>query len=161
MSPWTRHLMSLSLLLAVLAGAHSQYIDSLAACWSALAEARQSNEREAQRQERLESKGEPVKRRMAIKDEVVRQLLAGELTLAEAAAWFKYLNERPAGDENFYRQRFRCPTAEESACRQVISWVRSELWLKGPDRAEETVRRLEAELQGHLECEGKIELPDL
>jgi hypothetical protein len=43
----------------------------------------------------------------------------------------------------------------------VISWVRADLNLSAPARAEATVRRLEAELQGYLACEGKVELPDL
>jgi hypothetical protein len=161
MSPWMRHLMSLSLLLAVLAGARSQYFDSLAASWAALSEARQVSQREWQREERLRQQAPDLTRRMAIKEAVVRQLIAGELTLREAAAWFKYVNERPAGCETNYRAVFRGATAEESACRQVICWVKSELSGTAPGPAETIVRRLEAELQGQLECEGKVELPDL
>jgi hypothetical protein len=161
MSPWTRHLMSLSLLLAVLAGARSQWFDSLTASWAALAEARQVSEREGQRLQQLVSQDGVVVRRMALKDTVVRQLIAGDLTLREAAAWFKYLNERPAGCRDHFRERFPGASAEEAACRQVIAWVRADLSLSAPSRAEAVVRRLEAELLGHLECEGKVELPDL
>jgi hypothetical protein len=161
MSPWTRHLLSLSLLLAVLAGARSQLFDSLAASWAALSEARQVSERERQREERLEQIAPDLKRRMAIKEAVVHQLIAGELPLREAAAWFKYVNERPTGCASNYRAIFRGTSAEESACRQVICWVKSELNVSSPSRAEEVVRRLEAELQGQLECDGKVELPDL
>jgi hypothetical protein len=159
MSPWTRHLMSLSLLLAVLAGARSQYFEPLRASWAALAEARRLSEHERQRLERLEAQDGIAVRRMAVKNGVVRQLLAGELTLAEAAAWFKYLNEHPADCQDDYRARFPCPTAEESACRQVISWAHAEL-TGNPDRGA-AVRRLEAELRANLECAGKVELPDL
>ena len=161
MSPWTRHLLSLSLLLAVLAGARSQYFDSLAAAWAALSDARQVSEQERQRNERLKEQAPAVGQRMTIKSRVVGQLIAGELTLREAAAWFKYVNERPAGCEANYRELFPGASAEESACRQVIAWVRAELNGAAPSRAEATVRRLEAELQGQLECEGKVELPDL
>jgi hypothetical protein len=161
MCPWTRHLMSLSLLLAVLAGARTQWFDALTGSWAALAEARQVSERERQRLQQLESKDGVAVRRMELKNVVVRQLIAGDLTLAEAAAWFKYVNERPRGGEDRYRERFPAATAEEAACRQVISWVRAELHATAPSQAEALVRRLEAELQGHLECEGKVELPDL
>jgi hypothetical protein len=161
MSPWTRHLMSLSLLLAVLAGARSEWAGALTATWAALAEARQINEQERQRYERLDGQGDIALRRMAAKQTVVRQLLAGELTLAEAAAWFKYLNEQPGGRPDHFRMCFPCPTAEESACRQVISWAQVELSATSPERAAAAVARLEAELQAQLECSGKVELPDL
>src|SRR5579872_3704472 len=159
MSPWTRHLMSLSLLLAVLAGARTQCFDSLSASWAALSEARQALERERHKRERMESLDGAVIRRMTIKESVIQQLIAGDLTLREAAAWFKYLNERPAGCEDHYRERFPGGSAEESACRQVIAWVRADLNLVSPSRAVETERRLEAELQEYLACEGKVELP--
>ena len=161
MSPWTRHLMSLSLLLAVLGGAWSQCFDSLSASWAALSEARQVSERERQRSERLGPQGPAVARRLAVKSAVVRQLIDGELTLREAAAWFQYVNEWPQGCESRYRDFYPAASAEESACRQVICWVKSELNVSSPSRAEEVVRRLEAELQGQLECDGKVELPDL
>jgi hypothetical protein len=161
MSPWTRHLMSLSLLLAVLAGARTQCFDSLTASWAALSEARQALERERHKRERMEGLDGAVVQRMTIKNTVVQQLIAGDLTLREAAAWFKYLNERPAGCEDGYRKSYPAASAEESACLQVISWVRADLNLSAPAQAEATVRRLEAELQGYLACEGKVELPDL
>jgi hypothetical protein len=161
MNPWTRHLMSLSLLLAVLAGARSQAFDSLSASWAALSEARRTFEGERQRHQRLVAQDRVPRQRLAIKTAVVRQLIAGELTLPEAAAWFKYVNEQTRGCRDYFRERHPSLSAEEAACRQVIEWVHAELNNTAPARAEATVRGLEAELEGHLQCEGKVELPDL
>lgn len=160
MSPWTRHLMSLSLLLAVLTGPRTQWFDSLSASWSALSEARRTFEGERQRRQRLDAQDGLADRRMALKGAVVRQLIAGELTLPEAAARFRCVNARFQG-RDYFRERHPSVSAEEAACRQVIAWVEVELRQTAPARAEETVRRLEAELEGHLQCEGKVELPDL
>jgi hypothetical protein len=161
MSPWTRHLMSLSLLLAVLAGPRTQWFDSLSASWSALSEARRTFEGERQRRQRLDAQDGLADRRLALRGEVVRQLIAGELTLPEAAARFKQLNEQMAARRDYFRERYPSLSAEEAACRQVILWAEVELRHTAPERAAEVVRRLEAELEGHLQCDGKVELPDL
>ncbi len=161
MSPWTRHLMSLSLLLAVLAGARTPWFDSLSASWAALSEARRTFEGERQRRQRLAEQDGLAGQRMAVKEAVVRQLLAGELTLPEAAAWFRHVNERAGAGGDYFRALYPSLSAEEAACRQVILWVQVELNETAPGPAAATVRRLEAELEGHLRCEGKVELPDL
>jgi len=161
MSPWTRHLMSLSLLLAVLAGPRTQWLDALTASWAALSEARQAFGREEQRGRRLAGQTEAAQERTALKEAVVRRLLAGELTLLEAAARFKYLNENAGTRRDYFRERYPALSAEEAACRQVITWVYVELNQTARDRAAATVARLEAELEGHLRSEGKVELPDL
>jgi hypothetical protein len=92
---------------------------------------------------------------------VVRRRRAGELTLREAAARFKYLNENAGTRRDYFRERYPALSAEEAACRQVITWVYVELNQTARDRAAATVARLEAELEGHLRSEGKVELPDL
>ncbi len=105
MSPWTRHLMSLSLLLAVLAGPRTQWLDALSASWAALSDARQTFGREEQRGRGLAGQTEAAQERTALKEAVVRRLLAGELTLLEAAAQFKYLNEQTGSRRDYFRER--------------------------------------------------------
>jgi hypothetical protein len=161
MSPWTRHLMSLSLLLAVLAGPRTHWLDSLSASWAALADARRTFEGERQRRQRLDAQDGLADRRLAFKEAVVRQLIAGELTLPEAASRFKQLNEQTGARRDYFRECHPSLSAEEAACRQVILWVQVELHQSAPARAEEAVRRLEAELEGRLRCAGKVELPEL
>jgi hypothetical protein len=161
MSPWTRHLMNVSLLLAVLAGARTHWLDSLAATWAALSEARQALHREHERGRRLAAQDGLPPQRLALKTEAARRLIAGELTLAEAAARFRRVHDQPGAGRDYFRERYPSLSAEEAACRQVIEWVWVELNHTSPGRARETVRRLEAELQAQLECEGKVELPQL
>jgi hypothetical protein len=161
MSPWTRHLMSLSLLLAVLAGARSQGLESLSASWAALSEARRALEREQSRQQKLDAQDGIPAQRLAIKTAATHQLIAGELTLPEAAAWFRYANEQVGAGRDYFREYHPSFSAEEAACRQVIEWVRAELNHTAPGQAAVVVRRLEAELRGRLECEGKVVLPEL
>lgn len=161
MSPWTRHLMNVSLLLAVLAGARTHWLESLTASWAALSEARQALHREHDRGRRLAAQDGLPARRLAVKSEAVRRLIAGELTLAEAAARFRHVHDQPGAGRDYFRERYPSLGAEEAACRQVIEWVWVELNQTSPGRARQTVRRLEAELQGQLDRAGKVELPQL
>jgi hypothetical protein len=98
------------------------------------------------------------------KERVTHDLLAGRLTLLEAAALFRSVNERlplpPAtpGESD-----------AESLCRQVINWatsvgVRQALGLDGDPRVEppETCRkRLETELRCVQALRGAVALPDV
>ena len=81
----------------------------------------------------------------------VAGVIAGRLSLLEAAAWF-----RAAGAGADPRP---VPAVEaESLCRSVIGWVH--LALSGrPERAEAVSWRLECELQSHLARFGHGRLP--
>jgi hypothetical protein len=77
------------------------------------------------------------------KQEAVAAVIAGQLTLLEAATRF-----RAAG----------CPRPDadgESACRSVIGWVHLALCDR-PERAEEVSARLERELQKYLTHPGGL-----
>jgi hypothetical protein len=161
MSPWTRHLMSLSLLLAVLSGAHTQGLESLRAAWAALSDASRALAGERLREQRLNAQDGAPQQRLAIKTAAAHRLIAGELTLPEAAAWFRHANEQVGPGRDYFRDYHPSLGAEEAACRQVIEWVRGELNQTAPGRTAEVVRRLEAELRGLRECEGQVVLPEL
>src|SRR3954454_3724791 len=60
-----------------------------------------------------------IEARFAITD----RLLAGEMTLPEAAAWFRYLNNSPPRFASPYHQ-WPGASEGEKLCRQVIHWVR-------------------------------------
>lgn len=101
-----------------------------------------------------------IMRRVAAKNRVIDQLIAGEMTLVEAAAWFRYLNENPSRYRHDYRD-WPGDSDEEKACRQVLSWaeVRVLSQAESKSQAAAMVQRLEDELEQTLRREGRVELP--
>jgi hypothetical protein len=98
--------------------------------------------------------------RKEARNRVIAALLAGDLTLFEAAAWFRFLNENPP----------ECPadpicwpgkSAEEKLCRQVIGHVEDEEGDQSRRTRGAECRRLEKELEEHLAQHGKVILPEL
>jgi hypothetical protein len=139
----------------------------LAALMTALAGARKWRGRaplpeapgEEAREAELDRRLRVARQRIDAKWKVVRRLLAGELTLLEAAARFRDLNAEPADCP--CRESYLWPNTspEERQCRQVIAWGRA---LGRDDRSGATgavVDRLEAELAALL-ARGAIRLPE-
>jgi hypothetical protein len=99
-------------------------------------------------------------RRFAIKDRIIRELLAGDITLLEAAAGFRFVNDHPPECPCLFRTMVSGDSDGEKACRHVILWVRSHLLAAGATtRAEAVLGRLEAELRTLLASGDGIELP--
>lgn len=101
-----------------------------------------------------------IQRRIRAKARVVDELIDGRLTLFEAAALFRRLNDpSPASAAHLARD---CPgdSEEERLCRQVIAWVRVTLPQRPADVADEMGARFEEELREHKECHGVVILPD-
>jgi hypothetical protein len=115
---------------------------------------------ESDRSAQLDRRDVLILSRLNGKNEIVRQLLAGKLTLWQAAARFQRLNEEPTEMKDLsYRQAFPGATAGESACRQVLHWVETEL--AGDQAADRAVlRRLQAELDERLRRDGTVELTE-
>ena len=114
---------------------------------------------ERDREARLEEQFEELNARIAAKDRIADRLLAGEMTLAEAAAYFGRLYER-AGLRADALREYRGSSEGEILCRQVIAWVENKVRSEqSPEEAERVVRRLEAELRRHLAEQGTVELP--
>jgi hypothetical protein len=101
-----------------------------------------------------------IDQRVARKEEVIGRLIAGEITLLEAAAWFRDLNDDPPDRPCDFRQLERGRSDGEKACRQVVGWVRSSL-INHPDPAEaaKVLARLERELEERAAAKEPIELP--
>jgi hypothetical protein len=79
---------------------------------------------------------------------VIRQLLAGEMSLAGAAAWFGYLNDNPPDCRNDFRAHWEGSSDGEKLCRQVLRWAAAELnQTEEPARARARLKELEAELE--------------
>jgi hypothetical protein len=101
---------------------------------------------------------EGADRRAAEKRALARAVIAGRLSLLQAAARFRDLNARPpAFPWEAFRQTYPGDSDDERHGREVIQFVRQEVQLR-PGAGPAMVGRLEAELQGLLE-RGNFRLP--
>jgi hypothetical protein len=98
-----------------------------------------------------------VVRRLHEKQALAREVADGRLTLRDAAARYRELDEAAPGFHwEEFRRKYPGASDEERHCREVISFVRGL-----PDRkdGEEAVAaRLESELQGYV-ARGDLSLP--
>jgi hypothetical protein len=98
--------------------------------------------------------------RLKVKRDVVKRLLEGELTLLEAGAWFRHVNDNPPDCPCEFRNFMRGDSDGEKVCRQVIAWVRGHLIDALPEsQVLLTVRKLEDELDALVAEHGTVELP--
>jgi hypothetical protein len=88
---------------------------------------------------------------------VARAVLAGRLSLPEAASQFLALRREVQASYPNVPRLADDLSEEEDTCREVIAWVRAEL-AGDPERAREVTVRLEAELDAHLR-RGPLRLP--
>jgi len=98
-----------------------------------------------------------VSRRVAAREQIVRALIRDEITLPEAAAYFRRLDQfrHPSLPSSF--SRYPGDSEEERVCRQVIRYAAVQ-FPEAP-RRDEIVARLEYELAEQL-CGGGVRLPD-
>jgi hypothetical protein len=107
-----------------------------------------------------DEKSQIVQGRLAARTKVVERLLAHQLTLIEAAAWFRELNDNPPNLRCDYRNNYPGDSDGEKLCRQVIHWA--EIHLNGtrtPSEVQEVVAGLWDELDRLLCQGGPVELP--
>lgn len=98
--------------------------------------------------------------RIENKMRIIQNLLDGELTLLEAAAWFRFLNENPPEHRVDISNFWPGASDGEKACRQVIGFARAKLvQTTSASDADATLARLEDELNQHLAGCPIIELP--
>jgi hypothetical protein len=119
---------------------------------------------ESARATRLGRRMEVLHWRLKAKRQVVNQMMAGELTLFEAAAWFRFLNENPLDSPSMERSAFAGDARDEDEvlCRQVINWVWAEVRDQASvNKANEEARRLEELLAVHRTQNGTVTLPEL
>jgi hypothetical protein len=103
---------------------------------------------------------EVADRRMEGKQQVTLDLIAGRLTLPEAAARFKVLNDTPADCPCRYDMVAEGKSPEERLCRQVINWAVTEVAQTSEPEALALWERLEAELQALRHRDGGVRLPE-
>ncbi|HVS36141.1 MAG TPA: hypothetical protein VMS17_11220 [Gemmataceae bacterium] len=101
-----------------------------------------------------------VVRRLEGKSSVTRRLLEGELTLMEAAAWFRYIDRVTGPVDSILVPGEEGESDEERLCRQVIRWAEAQAQQVSPQSSQAVVSRLEAQLDDRLRRDGKVELPE-
>jgi hypothetical protein len=111
------------------------------------------------RGEELDRRREALLRRIAAKERVVAELVAGRLTLLQAAARFRDLKGEPP--DLAAPPGLACGCSEgERLCREVMAWADGWLAEQAPQRAAAVAARLEAELRRHRDRAGMVRLPD-
>jgi hypothetical protein len=110
----------------------------------------------ARRDEELDGHREVYLRRIVVKEQAVGELLAGRLTLPQAAARFRDVEEALP-----VTWGPPCCAASGSAegerwCREVMAWVQTQHGEDLPALA----ARLEADLRRHRGTDGTVRLPD-
>ena len=125
-----------------------------------LAELTRAQIDEDRRAETLQHLSEVIAEHVRQREHVVQRLLAGQLSLVEAARRFRSLNAELPGYAHTAIDSFRGQSEGERCCRQVIRWVESSASVPTPSQIEEVLRGLEAELAAHLvEHDGVVILP--
>jgi hypothetical protein len=107
----------------------------------------------------LQTRVESNHRRIQAKHAVVAELLAGRLTLREAATRFGELDADVPGIRDRLAQRYPGASYEVALCQEVIEQVRSVLRVRAPEQRESLLARLEAELKVIQESEEGDCLP--
>jgi hypothetical protein len=114
---------------------------------------------EARRAERLDVDRKVLLWAVAKRSEITSDLIAGRLTLFEAAAGFRAVRQIKAKYQQPAPRSFQGKPEEEHLCREVLVYV--ELRLEGGPAQAAVVARLHKELQEHLERYGTVHLPAL
>jgi hypothetical protein len=116
----------------------------------------EAREKEAEMDRQIEA----VSRRMHIKHQITRDLIAGRRSLLEAAAWFCHAGKVLPGlipDP----LPFPGATPEEKYCRQVLCWVRTVLAQEAGCYPRGRAEQLGRELEEHLARPGGLRLPPI
>jgi hypothetical protein len=116
---------------------------------------------EVPQREDLSDSSEWWRQRLEPQAEVINGLLAGELTLFEAAIRFRDLSERgPPFDWENFRRVYPGRSDEERFCRKVIAEAERSSERDAPTRRAGVLARLEAELREYLGDPGTAGSPE-
>jgi hypothetical protein len=92
---------------------------------------------------------------LALKQQIIRQLIDGQLELSEAATRFHAAHQVAAACIEWATGAPSAVCDNENQCRTLIGWVYLTLSNR-PEEAERVSERLERELQLHLAKCGKV-----
>jgi hypothetical protein len=160
MMPSARFLIAVGIFVALFGPASSfpRWLGEAGRSFRQLAEIGAEQERERAREQELLRRGQALRRRIAAKQDLLSRLLAGQLTLPQAAAAFRSL-EDPSQSRVTIPPEWRGLAEGEWRCRAVIAWARERLAALPRAERDRAIRRMEEELDGLLYCHGSIALP--
>jgi hypothetical protein len=96
--------------------------------------------------------------RLQVKQDIVAQLVAGRVSLLEAAARFRAASQPLSDGASLAALARSGQDADERICRTLIGWAYLSL-CEYPERAEAVSNRLETDLQDILDRHGSVCLP--
>jgi hypothetical protein len=108
---------------------------------------------------KLERYGARLLERTEARRAVINYLVDGQLTLLEAAQYFRTLNDSDPEHATSEFDIYEGQTEAEQFCRRVIAYASGEMKLSAPERANQVVSRLEVELSEYLARYGRVEWP--
>jgi hypothetical protein len=148
------------LVVLILGAAHTQptWLARHGLDWWNLAGVQQQLQDEQKRSATLSGILEVSIRRSATKAMVIRELIAGQVSVLEAAAWFRELNQA-ARDSYTEFDEFTAPTDAENLYREILRWTEVELGDWPPSQAKPIWQRLQEEFEELQNREGCIRFP--
>jgi hypothetical protein len=102
---------------------------------------------ESRRSEALRYRTEMVAHNIAIKRAVVAEIVAGSLTLHEAAARFDEANQLVENNDSDLLPDYQRPTTEKGVYQQVLAWMRAEAASLPREKAERILAPLDKEYE--------------
>jgi hypothetical protein len=102
---------------------------------------------EWRRSEALRYRSEMVFHNIGVKDPIVADLVAGRLTLREAAVRFQEANHLVENNDPDLLPDFQIPATEQGVYRQVLGWVQTEVSSLPAEQAKRILTPLEKEYE--------------
>ena len=99
-------------------------------------------------------------RRLQAKSAVSQKLIDGEISLWEAAAWFRDISRATATTDDAAAPEDAGKPEAERFCRQAIRWAGATAHTISAERSEEVVALLQAQLDERLRRDGEVALPE-
>ncbi|WP_439620485.1 hypothetical protein [Gemmata sp.] len=132
---------------AAAVAAHSRWGASLVDEASEARSTRVEFREEVELQDHLAVVNRELLHRIAIKNELIAELIAGRTTLAEVTQKFLVMNQSRSECMTSIRATYPGGTDEEKTAQNVLGYLRDELGRQTPARRAEVLRRLKAEFE--------------
>ena len=156
-----RIMMATVVLGLVLAGAsysHPSWSEQLGLDFWSVPSLRDTIARHQRQHAQLDAEDQVVLERIAVKQSIIGELVAGRVGLTEAAARFRALNAARPVYQSVIRHTYGGESEAECYCRNVLDFVAADL--RDDARRGDVLRRLTGELE-RLRAAGRITLPDV
>jgi hypothetical protein len=105
---------------------------------------------ESRRAEALRYRSEMVTQNIEIKQTIVAEIVAGRVTLREAAIRFQEANHLVENNDRDLLPDYQIPATEEGVYRQVLAWMRAEVRSLPAEQAQRILTPLEKEYESRF-----------